>query len=251
MDSIRKNAVIPGLVFLLLLFSAIIFTANTGKSPELMKGLAFADAKKMYVSSDAGLKLRETPGTNGKIVRVMEKWELMDVLEVSPKDEVIGGAKGRWIKVKRSYDTGWAFSAFLSEYSPAGKDLQIIEALKKIKIEIEGSESGYPHPASNDEDGTIRGSGGGSCGDFAINDTVVKDGRVYFGFTETYFLGPDGKRNEDLIEEDYCGGTKVDASYECWIEGDPILKTATGGTLNTTSKCRNLKKQSTKVKKPE
>jgi len=207
---------------------------------KLIRDSALAQSKIMYVVPDSGLRLRKAPDTNSKVEAVLLKWETVQVLEISPKEEVIGGTTGKWMKVKLgNYRTGWAFGAFLADYSPSVKDNEIRDAMKNITIKIGMSKGGLPYPADSTKDGQIFGQAEGVCGVAKSYGGIVKDGRVYFIHASEE--SPQG--GEGSSADDPCGRPRTKLVLECWIDGDEILKTPKSGTLKTTARCGVLSKQ--------
>jgi hypothetical protein len=68
-----------------------------------------------YIPLITTLRFHETPGNNGKFIRMLNKNEKLLLLEKG-KEDVISGVKGQWYKVKtEKEEIGWCFSGYLEE----------------------------------------------------------------------------------------------------------------------------------------
>jgi hypothetical protein len=71
--------------------------------------------KKSFITKVSTLRLRETSGNDGKIIRLLSKGEKLELLEKG-KEEIINGIKGNWVKVKTGKgEIGWCFDGYLEE----------------------------------------------------------------------------------------------------------------------------------------
>jgi hypothetical protein len=81
---------------------------NTNEKNEILKN-------KYFITSIPNLRLRDSIGNDGKILRLLNQGEKIEVLEKG-KEETISGVKGNWVKVKTEKgEVGWCFSAYLEE----------------------------------------------------------------------------------------------------------------------------------------
>jgi len=64
-----------------------------------------------------GLRIRENPATSAKEIAYLGLWEKLTILEIKEGEEIIGGNKGNWVKIRRENGrvTGWCFSYFLEK----------------------------------------------------------------------------------------------------------------------------------------
>lgn len=81
---------------------------------ETIKNLGF-DIKNDFISSIPNLRFRDIPSQDGKIIRILNQNEKVEILEFG-KEETINNVKGNWVKVKTEKgEVGWCFDAYLEE----------------------------------------------------------------------------------------------------------------------------------------
>ncbi len=87
--------------------------------------LIYADSSSRWITSEAGLRMREAPGTKSKKIITIPYEEEVIFIEELNKEITISGAIGKWTKVKwkRKNITGWVFGGFLTEICPYSLDL--------------------------------------------------------------------------------------------------------------------------------
>jgi hypothetical protein len=74
--------------------------------------------KQMQISSDNGLRLRETPGLGGKKISVLGYRTKVDVLKKTIEKVTIDGIDGYWVFIKTDDGLeGWVFDGYLAELS--------------------------------------------------------------------------------------------------------------------------------------
>lgn len=65
------------------------------------------------IDAKVGLNMRLKPSTKSKVVVMIPSNKLVEIIEKHKEKVVIGGKKGRWVKVKYGKKTGWVFDAYL------------------------------------------------------------------------------------------------------------------------------------------
>jgi hypothetical protein len=66
-----------------------------------------------YINDD-GVRLRESYGLSGKIIKILDKNILVSIIEISPTIEIINGRYEYWYKIiNRKGETGWVYGAYL------------------------------------------------------------------------------------------------------------------------------------------
>jgi len=121
------------------------------------------------VTPNAGLRLRATPDTNGKIIITIPFKEIVTLLEEKGDPITISGKTGKWSKVKWHDKTGWAFGGFLDTFTnediPAAavmeqqaNTIDVKEIYGKQLQSKEAAESGNGQPIEIkfDKNGTYR-----------------------------------------------------------------------------------------------
>jgi len=81
----------------------------------------------LFVTANAGLKLREQPDQNAKQVTLIPYGAEIKFLEEQGDPVTIAGKTGKWTKVSWKENTGWAFGGFLSETKPPDKIYRLSE----------------------------------------------------------------------------------------------------------------------------
>ena len=73
-------------------------------------------AKIYYLPTIDNLRFRESPTLNGKVIRILKKNDVLELIEKG-KTETIKGVNGTWVKVKTDLgEEGWCFDAYLKEW---------------------------------------------------------------------------------------------------------------------------------------
>src|SRR5512136_98988 len=65
------------------------------------------------VDAPSGLRMRENPQLNAKVVATLQNGLQVELLEEKDPEITIDGKKGRWTKVSYDAWTGWVFGGFL------------------------------------------------------------------------------------------------------------------------------------------
>lgn len=74
---------------------------------------------KLFVLSEKGLNLRESPQANGKKVTLVPYANQVEILEISKANPYVSeGIQGHWIKVSHKKFTGYVFDGYLSHFRP-------------------------------------------------------------------------------------------------------------------------------------
>ncbi|PJZ49778.1 SH3 domain-containing protein [Leptospira saintgironsiae] len=73
---------------------------------------------KLCVSSDNGLKIRESPNQSAKQLGLAKYSESVSILNYSENSETIGNITAKWANVRYGKLEGWAFAGFLKENCP-------------------------------------------------------------------------------------------------------------------------------------
>lgn len=71
--------------------------------------------KTMIVITEAGLRLRESPDTTGKVIITIPYKTEVKFIEEKGDTITISGKYGKWTKISWKGKTGWAFGGFLAE----------------------------------------------------------------------------------------------------------------------------------------
>jgi hypothetical protein len=85
----------------------------------------------MIVTTEAGLRLRESADTTGKIIVTIPYKSVVQVLEEKGEPITISGKTGKWCRIAWKNKTGWAFGGFLVEVAGNGD----VPFIKKCIIE--------------------------------------------------------------------------------------------------------------------
>lgn len=64
------------------------------------------------------VKLRSVPGTDGKVITLLEPGAKVAVLEKRRTEALVGEAWGFWLRVRTPAGDGWVFSAYMRTYDP-------------------------------------------------------------------------------------------------------------------------------------
>jgi len=95
-------------VAMLLFFCSMIIS--------LAKGTNIEQGTILNVSAESGLKMRTTPGLNGKLVQVIPFGESVTVINVDvSSNEQIEWVAGNWIEVEYDGLSGYVFDGFLNQ----------------------------------------------------------------------------------------------------------------------------------------
>lgn len=98
----------------IILFSIIIcisFTFFQCKKNEQ----SISNAEILFVKTKMGLKLRELPNQDSKVIKVIPYNTDVCIIEKNKDEITIDNKLGKWVKIQYETDEGWAFDAFLSE----------------------------------------------------------------------------------------------------------------------------------------
>jgi hypothetical protein len=91
----------------------------------------------LFFSYVDGLRLRDTPQVNGKVLGVLPRGLLVPLVELEEKPAVVNGIRNRWIKVKHGSIEGWAFGGYLVWYRPRdGEKIPRVMSIEKTSIPV-------------------------------------------------------------------------------------------------------------------
>jgi hypothetical protein len=76
----------------------------------------------LWVTTEKGLWLRETPNVNGKQIILIPFKEMVYIYEITDKDDTVAGVTDRWGRVKYNDKMGWAFRGFLNNVDPNNQE---------------------------------------------------------------------------------------------------------------------------------
>jgi len=84
-----------------------------------------------------GLRLRDVPMVNGKVLGVLPRGLLVPLVELEDKPAVVNGIRNRWIKVKHGSIEGWAFGGYLVWHKPRdGEKMPGSVSIEKTSIPV-------------------------------------------------------------------------------------------------------------------
>ncbi len=79
-----------------------------------------------WISANSGLKMRESPDLNAKLIVVIPYQEKVTLLEEKGEAVTISGATGKWSRVQWQSNKGWVFGGFLSTAETGKTDQRFI-----------------------------------------------------------------------------------------------------------------------------
>jgi hypothetical protein len=82
----------------------------------LFPGLLFGEYNlpiSLFVSADAGLRVRESPSVNSRVIKVIQYGEFIDCMERTDTKDTVDGIDDFWYKT--FYHGGWVFGGYLTE----------------------------------------------------------------------------------------------------------------------------------------
>lgn len=82
------------------------------------------------VMAEGGLKMREAPDANARVLALVPNRTLVEMVEQTGAETEIAGKKGRWIKIRFLDATGWAFGGFLSDAVSEGRKIDLHEVFR-------------------------------------------------------------------------------------------------------------------------
>jgi hypothetical protein len=97
---------------ILLLFLVLIFFVFCSKENETKVSMI------KYINAEGGLKMRDLPDANGKVVTLIPNASEVSVIKETGSEIEISGKKGKWTEVSYTNKTGWVFGGFLSKEKP-------------------------------------------------------------------------------------------------------------------------------------
>lgn len=102
---------------ILLAFLVIVssFSCKKEVKEEVPKG-------QLWVTTEKGLWLREEPNVNGKQIILIPFKEMVNIYEITDKDDTVSGVTDRWGRVKYNDKMGWAFRGFLNNVDPNNQE---------------------------------------------------------------------------------------------------------------------------------
>ncbi|MBT8234326.1 MAG: SH3 domain-containing protein [Saprospiraceae bacterium] len=102
--------------FLFVVFTSSILFGNTTPEPQSVSVIAFS-----------GLKIRATPGVDGKVLDVVAFGEKVEILEDSEITQTIEWLKGKWIKVAYHNVEGYVFDGFVTKFPIPTYDFELTQ----------------------------------------------------------------------------------------------------------------------------
>jgi hypothetical protein len=76
-------------------------------------------SKIMFVDAEGGLRVREEPNINSKVIKSLKYGDRVSTINYSENTSVIDGIEDNWISIKLSKNKiGWVFGGFLYETHP-------------------------------------------------------------------------------------------------------------------------------------
>lgn len=76
-----------------------------------------------WVAIAEGLRLRETPDLQGKILRVLPQYSRLVIVAEKPEKFSVSGTQGNWANIKFGETSGWAFTGFMTDIQPTNQQL--------------------------------------------------------------------------------------------------------------------------------
>ncbi len=102
-------------------------------------------SKDRWVSEKQGLRMREAPDQNGKVIAVVPHAAKVEFISEKGETMNISGATGKWTEVKWNEKKGWVFGGFLGSADPAASDRELIAAAGRYNEEFSRKSWGdYP-----------------------------------------------------------------------------------------------------------
>ncbi|PKL33703.1 MAG: hypothetical protein CVV45_06520 [Spirochaetae bacterium HGW-Spirochaetae-10] len=84
----------------------------------------------MVVTAEGGLKMREAPDANARVLALVPNRALVEMVEQTGDETEIAGKKGRWTKIRFLDATGWAFGGFLSDAVSEERKIDLHEVFR-------------------------------------------------------------------------------------------------------------------------
>lgn len=185
--------------FIVLFMSLIIVSQLTAESNKYYKNEKLLNT--MYVNSNDGLKVRDTPNLSGKRICGLVNAQPVKIIEIG-NETTIDGIKDNWVKIlipayewkEEKSEFGWVFGGYLSE-KKIKYDLSSTTDIKNLLISKSWVDEKYSAFIKTFcKDGTFAFSklaaGGGDAGSFSVKDanTLVIKGKFYdeYGTSKEY-----------------------------------------------------------------
>lgn len=127
-------------ILIITILLAVSINCKKKQNQELKEKYSDFPPKEMLIQANGGLRLRETPDINGKILTVIPNGSTIKTYGNVLQDEIHDGKEGKWIRVKYLHHSGFVFSGFLMErlnFADFQSDTDIlkqIESILKFKI---------------------------------------------------------------------------------------------------------------------
>lgn len=96
------------LAFLIFSFTLSFYVCKSNEQVE-------PTTKILFVKTKVGLKLREFPSQDSKVLKLLPFNSTVFILEKSKDEVVIDSKSGKWVKIRYQSFEGWVFDAFLTE----------------------------------------------------------------------------------------------------------------------------------------
>jgi len=84
----------------------------------------------MAVTAEGGLKMREAPDANARVLVLVPNRALVEMVEQSGDETEIAGKKGRWTKIRFLDLAGWVFGGFLTDAASADRKIDLHEVFR-------------------------------------------------------------------------------------------------------------------------
>lgn len=127
-------------ILIITILLAISTYCKRSQNYDLKEKFADFPPKDMLIKANGGLRLRETPDIDGKILTVIPNGSTIKTYGNVLHEEIHDGKKGKWTRVKYLQYSGFVFSGFLTQklnYVDFQTEIDIlnqIESVLKFKI---------------------------------------------------------------------------------------------------------------------
>lgn len=201
---------------------------------------AISHAQFLYVNAPSGVRLRETPDLQGKVLGTVPYSAQIEVVKkgvIASKSYTIEGKKGKFIKVKYNKKEGYVFDALLLDYSPKPLEVKIYAiAVSGLRLRDKPDANSavlatIPFGDSLNSDGTLGSvwekkeqspkevfEVDGVEGFFQKVKYKGKKGYVFSGFVAEYYKPAIEKKPYLILEEGWsCGNIPYNLSDYNWF----------------------------------
>jgi hypothetical protein len=119
------------LVGVVLCFSVLMIVCNKKQTKTNQEDLS---KKTMYVNATDGLRVRNSPSSDGEILGLLEDLTKVTATKKDNNTVNIGGVDGKWVYITEPIE-GWVFDGFLVNYKPHIKKTSAKGTTKENTIE--------------------------------------------------------------------------------------------------------------------